>query len=207
MIPLLLDLTGRRVLITGGGAVAARKAEAFVGEAEVTVVSRSFHPSLSERVRRIEADLGDLDTAALASLCEGAFLVIAATQDPSLNDRICRAASAAGALTNNASGEAGDVHLPAVARGERYVIAISTDGGSPAVSRFLREAIERCWPQLDRMIELQARLRRELRSRLDDQEQRSSRLRQVLDDREVWAALGADDAGAWKLVEGRYLHG
>ena len=42
MIPLFVDCSGRRVVIFGGGAVAARKAAYFADEARVLVVSRSF---------------------------------------------------------------------------------------------------------------------------------------------------------------------
>lgn len=206
MIPLLLDLTGRRVLIVGGGEVAARKAGAFVEEAEVTVVSRSFHPSLPDGVARVEADIAGMSDLELRELCEDAFLVIAATSDLALNDRVVRAATAVGAHTNNASGTPGDVQLPAVSRGDRYVIAVSTGGESPGVARFLREAIERWYPTLDEMIELQGRLRSELLTRCGDQRKRSAVLRCVLEDDEVWAALGGEKGQAWRLVEARYLH-
>jgi len=206
MIPLLLDLSDQRVLIVGGGEVAARKAAYFAPEAEVTVVSRSFHPSMPGGVRRVESDLSELSDPALRLLCEGAFLVIAATSDTALNDRIVRAAAAAGAHSNSASGTPGDVQLPAVSRGDRYVIAVSTGGESPGVARFLREAIEARFPALDRMIELQGRLRSELRARCGDQRERSAVLRRVLEDGEVWDALGRGDGQAWRLVEARYLH-
>ena len=205
MIPLFLDLADRRVLIVGGGAVAARKARAFATEAEVTVISRSFHRSMPGAVRHVTADLEAMSDDALAALCEGAFLVIAATSDPGLNNRVVRVGASVGALTNNASGLPGDVHLPAVSRGEHFVIAVATGGESPGIARFLRERIDRWLPRLDRMIELQARLRRELHTRPGDQEARSSLLSRVLEDDEVWTALGGGSEEAWRLVEARYL--
>ncbi len=42
MIPLFVDCSRRRIVIFGGGEVAARKAARFTGKAEVTVISRSF---------------------------------------------------------------------------------------------------------------------------------------------------------------------
>ena len=50
MIPLFIDCSGRRVVIFGGGAVAARKAAYFVQEARVLVVSRSFVQKLETLV-------------------------------------------------------------------------------------------------------------------------------------------------------------
>ncbi len=56
------------------------------------------------------------------------------------------------------------------------------------------------------MVALQARLRRRLRDEIPDQGQRSSLLRAVLEDGEVWAALDEGEDRAWQLVEERYLH-
>lgn len=207
MIPLLFDLSDQRVLIFGGGAVAARKARAFTGRSRVTVVSRSFHPSLPSDVERVEAELDALENDTLRSLCRGVFLVIAATSDITLNDRVIQAARSEGAHVNNAAGTPGDVQLPAVSRGERYLVAVSTMGESPGMARFLRESIERAYPSLDHMIALQGRLRSELRVRYGNQDERSALLRQVLEDNEIWAALDHDEERAWELVEARYLHG
>ncbi|NMA10326.1 MAG: NAD(P)-dependent oxidoreductase, partial [Methanomicrobiales archaeon] len=118
MIPLMLDLTARRVLIFGGGDVGARKAAFFEHEAEVTVVSRSFSPDLDGlAIRRQEADLSALPDEALRGFLSGAFLAVAATPDSALNDRIGRLCAEAGVLFNNAAGEPGDVTIPSVVRG------------------------------------------------------------------------------------------
>ena len=128
----MLDLTGRRVLIFGGGDVGARKAAYFAHEAEVTVISRSFSPDLDGlAIRRQEADLSTLPDEALRDLLAGAFLAVAATPDPGLNDRIGRVCAATGVLFNNAAGVPGDVIVPSVVRGSRYLVAISTHGRAP----------------------------------------------------------------------------
>ncbi|ABN56912.1 MAG: bifunctional precorrin-2 dehydrogenase/sirohydrochlorin ferrochelatase [Methanoculleus marisnigri] len=207
MIPLMLDLTGRRVLIFGGGGVGARKAAFFEHEAEVTVISRSFSPDLDGlTVRRQEADLSDLSDEALGFLLAGAFLAVAATPDPSLNDRIGRLCAEAGVLFNNAAGEPGDVIIPSVVRGSRYLVAISTHGKSPAVSRYLRTRLEADYADLDKMIELQEEVRSMLRETEPAQAQRSRILWKILLDDEIRAALATDYGRARALAIERYLH-
>ena len=147
MIPLFIDCSGRRIVIFGGGTVAARKAAYFSGKADVTVVSRSFVPAFDGlQVNRQELDLVTATEQELASILTGAFLVIAALSDPEINNRIGRLCRATGILFNNADGETGDVILPAVTRGENYTLAISTGGNSPAVSRYIREQLEQELP-------------------------------------------------------------
>jgi precorrin-2 dehydrogenase/sirohydrochlorin ferrochelatase len=207
MIPLFVDCSGRRVIIFGGGEVAARKCAYFTA-ADVTVLSRSFSPAvLALPVRREELDLGSASDGSLRKILAGAFLVIAAISDPEQNNRIGRLCAEAHILFNNADGNAGSVMLPAVARGKNYTIAISTGGASPAISRFIREKIERDYPALDSMIELQQRLREELKETVPDQEKRSAILTEILDSPSVWEALGENPAATWKEIVARYVHG
>ncbi|MCM2466795.1 precorrin-2 dehydrogenase/sirohydrochlorin ferrochelatase family protein [Methanoculleus oceani] len=207
MIPLMLDLTGRRVLIFGGGDVGARKAAYFEHEAEVTVISRSFSPGLEGlAIRRQEADLSALPDEALRSLLQGVFLAVAATPDPALNDRIGRVCAGTGVLFNNAAGEPGDVIVPSVVRGSRYLVAISTRGKSPAVSRYLRMRLEAEYADLDRMIDLQDEIRSMLRETEPVQAERSRILWSILSDDEVWEALASDYGRARGLAIERYLH-
>lgn len=208
MIPLFIDCSGRRIVIFGGGAVAARKAAYFAKEARVTVVSRSFVQKIEAlQVGKKSLDIQDASDAMLAALVGDAFLVIGALSDPAQNNRIGRLCKKRGILFNNADGEAGDVILPAVSGGEHYTLAISSGGSSPAVSRFVREHLEEELPGLDAMIMLQQRMRGELKKTGSDQMRRNGILRQILDDKSVWELLLADPDKAWDAVSARYLHG
>lgn len=207
MIPLFVDCSGRRIVIFGGGNVAARKAAYFSGTCRVIVVSRSFVPAFDRLdIERCERELANVTDHSLAKISMGAFLVIAALPDPALNNRIGRVCRAGGILFNNADGDTGDVILPAISRGDHYTLAISTDGSSPAIARFIREHLERELPALDAMIALQDRLRESLKRTEPDQARRNTVLREVLDDPSVWHLLGTDQDKAWKQVAGRYLH-
>lgn len=207
MIPLFIDLTARRVMIFGGGDVAARKAEFFVREADVQVVSRSFSKKIAALpVTRQEMDIHIVSDAELERLVDGAFVVVAALPEQSQNNRIGRICRRAGILFNNADGERGDLIIPSSTGGQHYTIAVSTDGESPAVSRFIREHLESRFPSLDAMIALQGRLRKRLKIVEPSQERRNAILREVLNDRGVWEALDRSPAEAEELVGRRYLH-
>jgi precorrin-2 dehydrogenase/sirohydrochlorin ferrochelatase len=208
MIPLFVDCSGRRIVIFGGGAVAARKAAYFAQEARVLVLSRSFVQKLeSLPVEKVNLDLQDISDTRLSALIGNAFLVIAAVSDPAQNNRIGRFCQKRGILFNNADGDAGDVLLPAISRGEHYTLAISTEGSSPAISRYIREHLEREVPELDAMITLQHRLREELKRTQPDQACRTAILRKVLDDTSIRKILMTDPDKAWENVSARYLNG
>lgn len=207
MIPLFVDCSRRRIVIFGGGAVAARKAAYFAGKAELTIVSRSFGQTILDLpATRKKCDVSTETDASLEAMCEGAFLVIGALSEPAQNNRIGQLCRDRGVLFNNADGEPGDVILPSVSQGTGYTFAISTGGSSPAVSRFIREHLEHEFPAMDTMIALQQRLRAEIRCSEPDTVKRNAILWEVLNDTSVWADLSADPAGAWDRVKARYLH-
>ncbi len=208
MIPLFIDCSGRLIVIFGGGAVAARKAAYFAQDASVLVVSRSFVQKMDTlQVEKKSVDIEHAPDSTLAGLIRGAFLVIGALSDQTQNNRIGRLCRKKGILFNNADGASGDVILPAICRGEQYTLAISTGGSSPAVSRFIREHLEEELPGLDAMIELQRRLRRELKHTEPDQARRTMIVRKVLEDNAVWKLLMKSPEKAWETVSARYLHG
>lgn len=138
----LLHLDLKRSVVIGGGSVASRKVEALLeAGALVEVISPDLTPELqalsdSGLIRAfvrpyMEGDLAD------------AFLVIAATDDPQLNERVWAEARRCGCLINVVDDPAHcDFSLPAVVRRGDLSIAISTGGGSPALARRLRERFE-----------------------------------------------------------------
>jgi len=205
MIPLVHDLRGRRVVIAGGGAVGARKAAYFEGECDVVVLSRSFHPSFSGMdVECVTVDLSETSGDVLLSYVRGSALVIAATSDKEVNNRIAGLCREEGTHCNNAHGVPGDVIIPAMIRGDEYCIAITTMGKSPAISRYIRERIEDDLTGIDAMISLQHTLRQELKGRVADQDERARILAAVLEDRDIMDALGQGVSRAQELALRKY---
>lgn len=207
MIPLFVECEGKQIVVFGGGEVAARKAGHFSQEADVLVVSRSFAPS----VRALPVQLETLDTREasdkdLLFYISRAFLVVGALSDKAENNRIGALCRQHGVLFNNADGTPGDVVIPAISVGEFYTIAVSTGSQSPAVSRFIRQEIERSYPALDAMIVLQHRLRETLKERMTTPEERRRILWAVLRDKTIWTLLSESPDRAWERVNGRYLN-
>lgn len=203
MLPLFHDLDGRTVVIVGGGSVAARRARTFAREADVTVVA----PEFDDRFEDIPCETVErrVQPEDASDLVAGAFLVVAATDDPALNDAVADAARNAGCLVNRADDTA-DVVMPSLAESEHLSVAISTGGDSPAVCRYLRKEIKPILDRTDPMVALQADLRETLQKRNHPFEDRRAALRAVLESDEVWAALQADEAErarerAWELAD------
>ena len=120
--PLFVDLAGKKALVIGGGTVGLRRAEVLARfGAEVTVVS----PTLSREVERIrhiprKYTLGDL---------EGAFLAVAASDDPQVNEAAGREARQLGVLFNRSDAPADcDFFFPAVCEGGGMVAGLAGDG-------------------------------------------------------------------------------
>ena len=132
-----LDLSGRSVLIVGGGRVGLEKVEGLLDcGAHVTVVAPQIVPELErlpvELVRR-GYRVDDLT---------GRFLVVAATSTPSVNRRVYRDAEAKALLCNVVDvPELCSFILPAVHRQDPIAVAISTGGASPALAQRLRDEI------------------------------------------------------------------
>ena len=208
MLPLILDLTSRKVIIFGGGAVGARKAAFFLGECRVIVASRSFGKDVREMdVERVEVDLATVSDEDLKRLMEGAFLVIAAVQGPALNSRVLSLCRASGILCNSASGDPGDVIIPSIWKGKSHTVAVTTFGRSPAMARYIREKVALDAGEIDLMIDLQGRTREVLKAREPSQERRSAILWEIIHDEAAWKALSQGGEAAWEYVTGRYLHG
>ncbi len=181
MIPLFVDCSGRRIVIFGGGEVASRKAAYFFREADVLVVSRSFSPTLTALpVERKVLDVSTATDEEIVRLISQAFLVIGTLPDAALNNRIGEISKNHRILFNNAEGKPGDVIIPSVTGGNNYLLAVSTKGSSPAVSRFIREQIEMHYPALDEMVALQRDLREQLKSYVPSPARRNAILREVL---------------------------
>jgi siroheme synthase-like protein len=146
VLPVFLKLGGRRVLLVGGGRVAAAKLRPLLDVgARVTVIAPVVSTEVASTGARIftrEFEPQDLD-----GVC---YVVAAAPKN--VNAVVAREATARGLFVNavddveNASAYAG-----AVLHRNGVTVAISTDGAAPALAGLLREAIDDLLPgDLDR---------------------------------------------------------
>jgi precorrin-2 dehydrogenase / sirohydrochlorin ferrochelatase len=136
--PVNLDLRGRPVLVVGGGRVALRKVDGLLtAGARVTVVAPSVRPEMRGRpvvVRTRRYRTADLD---------GVRLVVTATDDHAVNQRVHDDAEARGIWVNAADDpERCTFTLPAVVRRGAVQVTVSTGGASPALAAGLRRRLE-----------------------------------------------------------------
>lgn len=134
-----LDLSGRDVLVVGGGRVALEKVEGLLDSgADVTVVAPQIVPELAAlEVAQVRRGYRKDDL-------EGRFLVVAATSTTSVNRRVFRDAEARALLCNVVDvPELCSFILPAIHREGPIAIAVSTGGASPALAQRLRDEIAR----------------------------------------------------------------
>jgi len=192
MIPLVHDFEDERVLVFGGGSVGARKARRFAREAEVVVVSPAFAERGFGGAALVRAAPGPDDVGRWVAAADPA-LVVAATDDRAVNDAVAAAAREHGALLNRAdeSGrrDAGSVVVPATVRDGPVVVAVTTGGRSPALSRRLREQLEGTVANAGEMAELTGRLREQLEAEDVPASRRRDAIRAVVRSEDVWKAL------------------
>lgn len=140
--PVCLDIKNRPCLVVGGGQVGTRKVNTLLAcEAAVTVIS----PEATNRLTTL-AEEGRITLKRRAYRStdqDGMFLVIGATDDQALNDRIHMDAEKAGRLCNIADQPSRcNFVLPAIVEQGDLMIAVSTSGSSPAFAKHLRRQLQ-----------------------------------------------------------------
>jgi precorrin-2 dehydrogenase/sirohydrochlorin ferrochelatase len=190
-LPLMLDLSGRKIVIFGGGSVGERKAELFCECADTIVVSLEFSRGLQElessgKVRLLRLDLLAVTDSELKEIISGAFIVIPATSSFELNRKIILIAQQSDILINQVD-SLGSVVIPSVIKRGDLVIGISTLGHSPAVSKYTRKQIEGLIsPAYSDMIRLQDELRSYLKQHVAEQKERKELLWKILENEVIW---------------------
>lgn len=175
LYPLALRLTGRSCLVVGGGAVAARKVRSLVeAGAAVTVVSPGLGVELAA-ARSEEALWVWRPREFRAEDVDGRLLVVAATDDPTVNRAVAAAAAQAGALSNVADDpEASDFFVPSVIQRGQLQLTVGTGGLAPAVAAAVKLRLESAFSaEWGEAVAILGRAREEASARgLDEQARR-----------------------------------
>lgn len=141
--PLFADLRGRRVLVVGGGEIAERKVRLLLeAGARIDIVAREL-PAAELLAWSSDGSVSWLAREFDETQLDGATLVVAATSEGALNERVARAARARHLLCNVVDdAERSGFIVPAIVDRSPLVIAISSGGVAPVLARLARERIE-----------------------------------------------------------------
>jgi siroheme synthase-like protein len=140
-LPVGLAVEGRRCLVVGGGQVGTRKVRNLLrAGADVTVVSPAVSDELSRQIEegQITWAKGPFRDEHLAD----AFLVVAATDNPTVNTAVVRLAAERGVLICDASSaQRSEVIFGALLESGDVTVAVFSGGRDPASSRRTRDRI------------------------------------------------------------------
>ena len=177
--PFFIDISGRNILIVGGGKVALRKAEKLLPfGADIAAVSPAFCEGFAalDGVFLCCRKFADSDI-------DGAFAVIAATDDRALNSHIYELCTRRNILVNTVDDpENCGFYFPALVQSGNVTCGISTGGASPIFARYIKE---KAAGALDGKTlaagEILARYRPVIKRRFDTEEQRKSAAEKLLE--------------------------
>ena len=196
--PIFLDLEERRAVVVGGGQVAYQKTQGLLeAGARVVVVTRHIIQELASlcQARGSEVVLSDYAREYLGR----ARVVIACTDDRSVNETVYRDCQEAGILCNVVdTPDLCDFYVPAVVRRNPLQIAIGTDGSSPAFAKKVRKHLEgQFTEEHSAFLKTLGSLRPEVLSAIVDLGQREALLSEFADD-ESFGYFAAHGAAAWQ---------
>ena len=172
-LPLFHNLRGRLVLVVGGGEVALRKAR-LLDEAGARL--RVVAPLVEEGLRTlVEQGGGELRARGYeAADLAGCVLVIAATDDEPLNARVSREAGEQNLPVNVVDAPAlCSVVFPAIVDRSPLMVAVSSGGDAPVLTRLMRARLETLIPAAyGRLAGLAQKFRGAVKQRFADVQQR-----------------------------------
>lgn len=190
--PAMLDLGDRRVLVVGGGSTAEEKIKLLIDAgADIVVVSPELTPSLAELAHRgvITWRSGRFQ----ASDVDGAFFVVAATDDPVVNGEVFEASEAAATLCNAVDDTRNcSAILPSVHRDGSLVVAVSTSGAAPALAVRLRQRIAELTAGYGRVLDLLAGYRSSVKGALGTFPERKEAWYRIVDSPAIETARQGD---------------
>ncbi len=199
----LVGLARRRCVVVGGGTIATEKVHGLLngGATCVDVVSTELSPQLRSlleagRVRHVGERF-------VPEHVDGAFLVIAATDDSHVNGAVFEAAEARGVLAQVVDDPPRCAFImPSIVRRGDLTVAISTGGASPALASRLKERLqEELGVEYQRFVALAGRIRPMVMDRIKDPQVRKSLWYQIVDSEILTLLREGREADAMAVAE------
>ncbi len=181
VFPMFFDIMDKKCVIIGGGNVATRKIETLLEfGALVTVVSLE----ITEKIKKWkwEGKLAVSIKGYTPDDIDGAFLVVAATSDRNVNERVYNDSVERNIPVNIADNPHKCTFIfPSVVKRGELVIGISSSGGYPALSKKLRSRIEEVIPdKYENVLEILKKWRKHAESAIAEPEKRREALNRIM---------------------------
>ncbi len=173
LLPIFITLHNRRCVVIGGGGIAARKVSLLLkAGAQVTVVAPQLCASL-ENLQQTKT-IQWLPVMFESQQLEGAMLAIAATDDEAVNRAVSNAAQTRNIPVNVVDQPALCTFVfPSIIDRSPIIVAVSSGGAAPVLSRMLRARLETLIPTAyGRLAKLSGKFRDQVKVKLADMQQR-----------------------------------
>ncbi len=153
--PLFINLENKKVLVIGGGKVAAKKIEKILEYgADITVVTENVVEEKLLKLENVKIENNkkiENDKAKIEKLVKGYFLVIAATDNEELNENIANVCDSNGMLINNVSSKIKmNAMFGGIVKNSEFQIAISTSGKNCKRSRAMKSEIQKVLDKIEK---------------------------------------------------------
>ena len=198
-LPIFLSVKGRLCLVAGGGEVAKRKAGVLLDAgARVRVVAPEIDPALA-RLPDVEPVVARFDVQHL----EGVTLVIAATCDRAVNQLVSILAHERNIPVNVVDDPAlCSFIMPAILDRSPLMVAFSSGGASPVLTRMMRGKLEALIPHnFSRLAGFAERFRELVKQRVSNPAKRRIFWENALDGVIAEKVLTGDEASAETLLQ------
>ena len=153
--PLFINLENKKILVIGGGKVAAKKIEKILEYgANITVVTENVVEEKLLKLENVKIENNqkiENDKAKIEKLVKGYFLVIAATDNEELNENIANVCDSNGMLINNVSSKIKmNAMFGGIVKNSEFQIAISTSGKNCKRSRAMKSEIQKVLDKIEK---------------------------------------------------------
>jgi precorrin-2 dehydrogenase / sirohydrochlorin ferrochelatase len=177
-----LRISDRNAVVIGGGKIAHRKVLGLLDAgAKVKVVS----PDLTSELNGL-AEAGEISWQTeqyTKKVLEGAFLVIAATNDTKTNLQVKKDALPHQLVNLADNPEESDFQVPSVIKRGKLTIAVSTSGASPVLAKKICTQMEQMFDeQYESYLEFLAASRKEIKVSVKDEAIKRRLLRTIADE-------------------------
>lgn len=173
LIPLMIDISNKKVFVIGGGNVAERRVDTLVDYAkDIHVISPTITENLKDMVQRSAIKWSE-KLFEINDIQQADFIVVA-TNSASTNQCVLQHKPSHAMINMAGAATSGDVVFPSILRRGKLTLSISTNGASPALTaqilaEFQQQFTSRYEVYVDFLYECRQRVKRSSLSSLEKQ--------------------------------------